>query len=85
MAGFAPELLAGFVRNMQLHIEKLIENASVNDTPIKLNGGGSRSPVLSKMFADILNGQKDVPNTTETGTLGVAISAGIATGIFKNY
>jgi L-xylulokinase len=75
----------GIVFGHLLHIEKLIENVSVNDTPIKLTGGGSRSPVLSQMFADILNVQMDVPNTTETGTLGVAISAGIATGIFKNY
>jgi L-xylulokinase len=75
----------GIVFGHLLHIEKLIESGREYDKPIKLTGGGSRSAVLSQMFADILNVQVEVPNMPETGTLGVAISAGIATGIFKDY
>jgi len=75
----------GIVFGHLLHIEKLIESGCDYDKPIRLTGGGSRSAILSQMFADILNVQLEVPNTSETGTLGVAISAGIATGIFKDY
>lgn len=75
----------GIVFGHLLHIEKLIESDREYNKPIKLTGGGSRSAVLSQMFADILNVQVEVPNMPETGTLGVAISAGIATGIFKDY
>ena len=67
------------------HIEKLNESGEVDLKTIRLTGGGSRSPVLSQMFADVLNTQIEVPNISETGTWGVAIAAGIATGVFKNY
>jgi L-xylulokinase len=67
------------------HIEKLRESGEVDLKTIRLTGGGSRSPVLSQLFADVLNTRIEVPSTTETGTWGVAIAAGIATGIYKNY
>jgi L-xylulokinase len=67
------------------HIKRLRESGEVNIKTIRITGGGSRSPVLSQMFADVLNVPVEVPNTTETGTWGVAIAAGIAMGIFKNY
>jgi L-xylulokinase len=67
------------------HIDKLWESGEVDIKTVRLTGGGSRSPVLSQMFADVLNSRIEVPSTAETGTWGVAIAAGIATGIFKNY
>lgn len=51
---------------------------------VRLGGGGAKSSVWSQMFADILGEQVVVPMGEEAGSRGVAICAGIATGLYDD-
>ena len=47
-------------------------------------GGGANSPLWRQMMADIMNIEIAVNNSTESGALGVAILAGVGSGIYKD-
>jgi L-xylulokinase len=74
----------GIVFGHLSHVEKL-RKAGAEINSVRLTGGGSRSPVLAQLFADVLNTEIEIPATTETGTWGVAVAAGVGIGMFKNY
>ncbi len=65
------------------HIEKLTKYR--NNGGVILTGGGSKSPVLSQYFSDILGCGIEIPSQQESGTWGAAMAAGIGTGIYANY
>ena len=49
-----------------------------------LSGGGARSAVWPRMFADVLGVQISVSDCDETGALGAAIAAGVGAGLFPD-
>jgi L-xylulokinase len=47
-----------------------------------ITGGGSSTPRLAQLFADVLGLPVDIPEAKEVGALGVAIAAGVGVGAF---
>ncbi len=51
---------------------------------LTVSGGGARSHFWCQMFADCTGCEIQVPNGSEYGARGVAMLAGVASGLFKN-
>ena len=51
---------------------------------IRITGGGARSAWWTQLKADITNKPIEVVETAEPGTLGAALLAGLAIGIYDN-
>lgn len=66
------------------HLEKLIPSRTEPITEIRLSGGVARSQVWTQMFADILGIPIRTVAVQETGALGCAISAAVATGCYPS-
>ncbi len=66
-----------------LHIEKLLRHTELPSS-IRMAGGATRSAVWMQLFADILGVDVEVSKATELGTMGVALNAAIAAGVFSN-
>ena len=62
------------------HLEKLLSNRTEPASCIRLAGGAARSEVWSQMFADVMNLPVETVEANETGALGCAIGAAVATG-----
>jgi L-xylulokinase len=77
-------LFEGVMFEHRRHIEVLAA-AGVTFERAVLSGGGSRSPHWPQMFADGLGLPIGVAEASETGALGAAIGAGIASGLFADY
>ena len=72
--GFNVALIMDFVRER-----------GVNPRRIPIVGGLGTSPVTRQIFADIMNVELEVPRyPAEVATMGTAILAGIAIGVFAN-
>lgn len=68
----------------RMHVEKLLEH---RDTPsgARIAGGAGRSTEWLQIFADVLQMRIEVPRAEELGTLGAAMCAGVAAGIFQSF
>jgi L-xylulokinase len=77
-------LFEGVVFEHRRHIEKLLA-AGVGFNKAILSGGGSRSPHWPQMFADCLGVPITVAEERETGALGAAIGAALATSSVGSY
>ena len=58
----------------------------VGDVPVKeirLSGGGARSPFWARMQASVYGQETCITSSTEGGAYGVALLAGVGTGIWK--
>lgn len=51
---------------------------------LTLTGGGARSPFWAQMFADVLGIPIETVAAEESGAFGVAMLAGVATGVWKD-
>lgn len=51
---------------------------------LRLTGGGARSPFWAQMFADVLGLPIETVEAQESGAFGVAMLAGVATGVWKD-
>lgn len=71
----------GVVFCHKLHIERLLRHVSMPDT-LQMAGGAVRSAAWMQMFADILGANVEISRAIELGTMGVALNAGIAAGVF---
>jgi xylulokinase len=60
------------------------ESMPVKPSSLTLTGGGSRSAFWAQMFADICGLPIEVSSAKESGALGVALLAGVATGLWPN-
>lgn len=77
-------LYEGVVYGHLSHIEKLrAAGGQINSA--RLAGGGSRSLVWSQMFADTIQVPMEISDGNELGARGVALSAGIGAGIYRDY
>lgn len=66
------------------HIQKLRAAGAEMDVA-RLAGGGSRSRVWTQIFADTTQLPMEVPEGTEIGARGAAISAGIGAGVYQDH
>lgn len=77
-------LYEGVVYGHLSHIEKL-RKAGAQINAVRLTGGGSRSQVWTQMFADTIQLPMEVSDGIELGARGAALSAGIGTGVYRDY
>jgi L-xylulokinase len=66
------------------HLEKLRHSGSQIEVA-RLSGGGARSRVWAQIFADALQLPMEVPDGTEIGARGAAMSAGIGVGVYRDH
>ncbi len=76
-------LMEGVAYEAKVNIDGLSE-AGISINRISTCGGGSRSPMWMQIRADIINIPVDVLEVEEAGTLGAAIMAGTACGIYSS-
>lgn len=67
------------------HLDKLTATREKPFDCVRLAGGVTRSPVWVQMFADVMELPVEVVDVSETGTLGCAIAAAVATGAHPDY
>jgi L-xylulokinase len=77
-------VLEGVMFEHRRHIE-VLKKAGLRFDRAILSGGGARSLHWPQIFADGLGVPIAVARARETGALGAAIGAGIATGLFQDY
>lgn len=75
--------MEGVCYEMRLNYETLKESG-IRFSSINASGGGARSKVWMQMKADVLNVPITVLETIDAGTVGCAMIAGIAAGLFKD-
>ncbi|HHY83365.1 MAG TPA: carbohydrate kinase [Clostridiales bacterium] len=76
-------IFEGIVFNHYFHIERLL---SSRDKPksMRLAGGAANSAVWVQMFADVIGLPTEVVRINELGTLGCAVNAAVACGLYEN-
>lgn len=72
----------GVVMNHRYHLDGLLGRAT--RSRVRLAGGVTRSEVWCQLFADALNCEVVVTDTSEHGALGAAMLAGIASGLWPS-
>jgi L-xylulokinase len=75
-------IFEGVVFNHKTHIDYL--RSMFPTSEIRLAGGGTKSEVWSQMFADALNMKVVITESEEPGTLGTAMCAGVASGVYSS-
>lgn len=63
---------------------EIITSLGITPSAVRVGGGGSKSKVWLQMLADNMNIKAETLNTKETGAMGVAILAGVGTGIYTS-
>ncbi len=63
---------------------EIIKAQKITAKEIRAGGGGSRSVVWRKILADCLGAKITTVNSSEGGALGVAVLAGVGTGIYSS-
>ena len=67
----------------RMHLERLLKSRSDRPSCIRLAGGAARSTVWAQMFADVMKLPVETVEANETGALGCAIAAAVATGEYR--
>lgn len=75
-------ILEGVVFNHRVHVDALASRFTIRRT--RITGGGSHSPRLAQLFADILGREVETSATQEAAAWGAAICAGVASGVFES-
>ena len=81
-AHLARAVLEGMVFNHRYHVEALTSTFAAQRAG--LTGGGSSTPMLAQLFADILGIQINIPESQEASALGAALCAGVSVGMFAS-
>ena len=76
-------VLEGVVYSLRDCLE-IIAGMGVNVSEIRASGGGGKSKIWKQMQADVFGTGITTINSSEGGALGVALLAGVGTGIYKN-
>ena len=77
-------LYEGVVYGHLSHLEKL-RDAGRHIDVVRISGGGARSNVWTQIFSDAFQLPIEVPDGTEIGARGAAMTAGIGVGVFKDH
>jgi L-xylulokinase len=76
-------VLEGIAFCHMVHLEKLLLNREKTEA-IRLAGGAANSPFWAQIFADVFKIPVELIDTKELGTLGCAMAAAVAAGIYKD-
>lgn len=68
----------------QRHCMEVFEELGIRPTHIVAGGGGAKSPIWRQMLADVLQTKILTARSIESGSLGVAILAGVGVGLFSD-
>ncbi len=74
----------GIAFSHRYHFDKLMKTRSAAPESIRLAGGVANSAVWSQMFADVMELPIETVQVRETGALGCAICAAVATGFYPS-
>jgi L-xylulokinase len=66
-----------------VHVEKLLANRE-KTRAVRLAGGAANSPVWSQIFADVFRLPVETVAARELGTLGAAMAAAVAAGVYPD-
>jgi len=75
-------VIEGAVFNHRTHALALASAFELKRAAV--TGGGSSTPRLAQLFADVLGMPVDIPEAKEIGALGVAIAAGVGVGAYAS-
>jgi L-xylulokinase len=73
----------GIALGHRVHVERLLKSRS-RPIAVRLAGGAAKSPVWTRIFADVLGLPIEVVEAEELGTLGCAMAAAVASGEYKD-
>lgn len=76
-------ILEGVTYEMMVNLE-ILEEAGIELSTLRVMGGGARSPFNLQLKADMMGKRLKTLSVSEAGTLGGAILAGRACGIFRS-
>lgn len=77
-------LYEGVAFSHRRHIDRLLATRTKPDA-VRMAGGPVQSKVWVHMFADVLGLPIEIVEAKELGALGCAMSAAVASGVYKNY
>lgn len=77
-------LYEGVAFSHRRHIDRLLATRTKPDA-VRMAGGSVQSKVWVHMFADVLGLPIEIVEAKELGALGCAMSAAVASGVYKNY
>ena len=77
-------VLEGIVFCHMVHLEKLLANRT-KTTAVRLAGGAANSLIWAQIFADVFKLPVEIVDTKELGTLGCAMAAAVAAGVYKDF
>jgi L-xylulokinase len=73
----------GIALGHRVHVERLLRSRS-RPRAVRLAGGAAKSPVWTRIFADVLGLPIEVVDAEELGTLGCAMAAAVASGEYTD-
>jgi L-xylulokinase len=76
-------VLEGIVFCHMVHLEKLLANRAATRA-VRLAGGAANSMLWAQIFADVFKLPVEIIDTRELGTLGCAMAAAVAAGVYKD-
>jgi L-xylulokinase len=76
-------VLEGIAFCHMVHLEKLLANRESTQA-VRLAGGAANSLIWAQIFADVFKLPVEIVDTKELGTLGCAMAAAVAAGVFKD-
>ena len=68
----------------RMHLERLLHSRTTPPACIRLAGGAARSSVWAQIFADVMKLPVETVEANETGALGCAVAAAVATGEYPD-
>jgi L-xylulokinase len=81
---FVRSVYEGITFSHRYHLDKLLATREEPVKSIRLAGGVAKSKVWTQMFADVMQIPIEVADVNESGALGCAIAAAVATGEYPD-
>jgi xylulokinase len=82
------QIARAVMEGVTLEMRDILEaqrRAGVDVERIRVTGGATKSPLWNQMQADIYQRPVQILQTSETGTLGAALYAGVGVGVYDSY
>lgn len=81
---YARAALEAVAYGVRLNVDRLKRVSGQDLGVLRVSGGLSKSPLLSRLLADLIGVQITVPVHKEASALGAAICAGVGAGLYKD-
>jgi sugar (pentulose or hexulose) kinase len=82
---FVRSIMEGLAYESRRQAELMEEGTATRVEKIMMYGGSAKSDYWNQIFADVFNKPLNVPHTAETTSLGAAISAAVACGMYPDF